>query len=101
VLSGYETPDASQGDQRMKLAGETQEDRIRECAYYLWESSGRPVGRDHEFWQRACGMIAAVEEPPPAKPPQRRAKQSPSSAPVRKRSRKSQSAASEATAPPG
>jgi hypothetical protein len=100
VLSRYETLDASQGDQRMKLAGETHEDRIRECAYYLWESSGQPAGRDHEFWQRACEMIAADKEPQSAKPPQRRAKQSPSSVPSRKRSRKSQSAAPEATVPP-
>jgi hypothetical protein len=101
VLSGYETPDGSEGDQRMKLAGETQEDRIRECAYYLWESSGRPVGRDHEFWQRASEMIAGAKEPQAAKPQRRRTKQSPSSEPARKRSRKSQSAASETTAPPG
>ncbi len=90
----------TEGDQRMKLAGETHEDRIRECAYYLWESSGQPVGRDHEFWQRACQMIAADEEPQQAKPPRRRAKQSPLSEPTRKRTRKSPSVAPEATAPP-
>ena len=101
MLSGYETPDGSEGDQRMKLAGETHEDRIRECAYYLWESSGRPVGRDHEFWQRACEMIAGDQEPRPAKPQRRRAKQSPSSEPARKRSRKSLSVVPEATAPAG
>jgi hypothetical protein len=92
---------AAKGDQRMKIAGETHEDRIRECAYYLWESSGQPVGRDHEFWLRACEMIAGAEEPQPAKPQRRRVKQSPSSEPARKRSRKSQSVTSEATAPPG
>ena len=85
----------------MKPAGETREDRIRECAYYLWEASGRPVGRDHEFWLRACEMVASDEEPQPAKPKRRRPKQSPSSEPARKKSRKSLPAATEATAPAG
>jgi hypothetical protein len=84
----------------MKPAGETREDRIRECAYYLWEASGQPVGRDHEFWLRACEMVASDGEPQPAKPQRRRAKQSPSSEPARKKSRKSSTASAEATAPP-
>jgi hypothetical protein len=33
------------------------ENRIRECAYYLWETEGRPVGRDDEFWHRASLQI--------------------------------------------
>jgi hypothetical protein len=85
----------------MKPAGETREDRIRECAYYLWEASGQPVGRDHEFWLRACEMVASDEEPQPVKRLRRQPKPSQATEPVRKRSRKSSSAASEATAPAG
>lgn len=29
------------------------EDHIRVRAYHLWESSGRPEGRDLEFWEQA------------------------------------------------
>jgi hypothetical protein len=35
------------------------EHRIRERAYHIWEASGRPWGRDQEFWQRACEQIAS------------------------------------------
>jgi|RhiMethySRZTD1v2_1073278.scaffolds.fasta_scaffold1329057_1 Protein of unknown function (DUF2934) len=34
------------------MAFET-EDRIRVRAYHLWEASGRPEGRDQEFWEQA------------------------------------------------
>ena len=27
--------------------------RVRECAYYIWRHEGCPEGRDAEFWQRA------------------------------------------------
>jgi hypothetical protein len=43
------------------------ESRIRECAYHLWESNGKPYGRDVEFWQRARQVIAEQDEDhPPA-----------------------------------
>lgn len=58
----------------------TLEDRIRERAYYLWEASGRPAGRDEEFWQRASDVIAGDE----TKTKARR-----QSTPTRRRSRKS------------
>ena len=29
------------------------EDHIRVRAYHLWEASGRPEGRDVEFWEQA------------------------------------------------
>lgn len=52
---------------------ETLEQRIRERAYYIWEASGRPTGRDTEFWHRACELVAASENG--TKPaPRRRAK---------------------------
>ena len=34
------------------MAFET-EDHIRIRAYHLWEASGRPEGRDQEFWEQA------------------------------------------------
>jgi hypothetical protein len=42
----------------MKPANEMLEEGIRKRAYYLWEASGRPEGRDHEFWSRARELIA-------------------------------------------
>ena len=48
----------------MKSAAETLEDRIRERAYYLWEASGRPSGREVEFWHRACEMVATDDDQP-------------------------------------
>jgi hypothetical protein len=33
------------------------EHRVRERAYYLWESDGRPFGRDIEYWHRARALI--------------------------------------------
>jgi hypothetical protein len=32
---------------------------IRELAYQLWESEGRPEGREEEFWHRARERIEA------------------------------------------
>ncbi|MFO1148265.1 MAG: DUF2934 domain-containing protein [Alsobacter sp.] len=37
------------------------EARIREKAYELWESEGRPAGRDQDFWLRAEREI--IEQP--------------------------------------
>jgi hypothetical protein len=42
----------------MKPANEMLEEGIRKRAYYLGEASGRPEGRDHEFWSRARELIA-------------------------------------------
>jgi hypothetical protein len=49
----------------MESVAATVEDRIRERAYHLWESSGRPIGRDEEFWLQACEVIAADAEKAP------------------------------------
>jgi hypothetical protein len=32
-------------------------ERIRICAYHLWEDEGRPEGRDNEFWERAEFLV--------------------------------------------
>lgn len=36
------------------------DETIRVHAYHLWESGGRPHGRDQEFWHRAAAELAAV-----------------------------------------
>ena len=35
------------------LADDAQEQWVKDTAYYLWESDGRPEGRDQEYWHRA------------------------------------------------
>ena len=35
--------------------------RVRECAYYLWQHEGCPEGRDEEFWHRAQLRVAAED----------------------------------------
>jgi hypothetical protein len=33
------------------------DDRVRRRAYQLWETDGRPHGRDQEYWERAEFLI--------------------------------------------
>jgi hypothetical protein len=37
------------------------EQRVREVAYQLWESNGKPAGRDIEFWERARELVGMEE----------------------------------------
>lgn len=37
------------------------EHRVRERAYHLWETEGKPQGRDVEFWERARELVAMEE----------------------------------------
>lgn len=69
----------------MTSVAEPLEDRIRECAYHMWEASGRPAGRDQEFWYRARETVAGVARRQP----------------VRKRSRKASLVPVAPLAPPG
>jgi len=41
----------------------TRQQRIRERAYHLWESEGRPEGRDAEYWERARELVGIEESP--------------------------------------
>ncbi|MFL5285170.1 MAG: DUF2934 domain-containing protein [Rhodopila sp.] len=45
------------------------EQRVRECAYHLWEAEGKPHGRDVEFWERARTLVGAEESAVPEAPP--------------------------------
>jgi hypothetical protein len=43
--------------------GETDEERaVRERAYFLWESEGRPEGRALDHWQRAFAEMRSTDE---------------------------------------
>ena len=35
---------------------------VRERAYFLWETAGRPNGREHEFWAEASREIEGERE---------------------------------------
>jgi hypothetical protein len=37
------------------------EQRTRERAYHLWETDGKPHGRDVEYWERARELIGMEE----------------------------------------
>jgi hypothetical protein len=65
------------------------EARIRECAYHLWESSGKPYGRDVEFWQRARQLIAREDgaASPRSAPAAAEAPAAPAAAPAPRRRR--------------
>jgi hypothetical protein len=72
----------------MKSAAETLEDRIRERAYHLWEASGRPPGREVEFWHRACEMVATEDaDQPKSRAQRRKPEQTKSTRPPGKRTR--------------
>ena len=45
---------------------QSNEHKIRERAYALWQKEGSPPGRDLEFWERARLMVQAENSPPPA-----------------------------------
>jgi hypothetical protein len=40
---------------------ETRLAAIRERAYHLWETEGRPHGREAEFWERASELVGMEE----------------------------------------
>ena len=43
----------------------SQEQRIRERAYQIWEEEGHPQGRDGEHWQRARSEVIAGQNSEP------------------------------------
>jgi hypothetical protein len=45
------------------------ENRVRERAYLLWESDGKPHGRDVEYWERARQLIGTEDRAGGALPP--------------------------------
>lgn len=45
----------------------TDDKRIREFAYQIWESEGKPVGQEARHWEMAC-KLAEAEALAPKKP---------------------------------
>jgi hypothetical protein len=45
------------------------EHRVRERAYLMWESDGRPHGRDVEYWERARELVGTEENAGSGLPP--------------------------------
>ncbi len=43
-----------------------EEARIRELAYQIWESEGRPEGQSARHWELACVLAETVHTPTPA-----------------------------------
>lgn len=41
----------------------THEQRIREFAYQIWESEGRPIGQDCRHWDMACKLAEGMNNP--------------------------------------
>ncbi|MDH4612496.1 DUF2934 domain-containing protein [Pseudomonas sp. BN102] len=48
------------------------EERIRELAYQIWESEGRPQGQAARHWEMACVLVDAETEEPVKAPPRAR-----------------------------
>ncbi|WP_237882454.1 DUF2934 domain-containing protein [Pseudomonas sp. PGPR40] len=46
----------------------TDDKRIREFAYQIWESEGKPVGQEKRHWEMAC-KLAEAEALTPGKSP--------------------------------
>jgi len=51
----------------MRSGDQAVDEHIRLRAYYLWEASGRPAGRDEEVWHRACEMTTVDKSVPISK----------------------------------
>ncbi|HSC67774.1 MAG TPA: DUF2934 domain-containing protein [Cellvibrio sp.] len=39
------------------------EKRVRELAYQIWESEGRPAGHEYRHWEMACKLVEMDAEP--------------------------------------
>lgn len=39
------------------------DEQVRRLAYHLWETAGRPYGREHEFWAEASRQVEGSREP--------------------------------------
>ena len=43
------------------------ENAIREAAYYIWQNSGCPSGKDEQFWSMAIEQLSAAKTKSPCK----------------------------------
>lgn len=77
--------------------------RIREFAYQIWESEGKPEGQEARHWEMAR-KLAEAEALAPSKPPKasKAASAKPSAAkPAAKPASKTKSPATQVVTPPG
>ena len=77
--------------------------RIREFAYQIWESEGKPEGQESRHWEMAR-KLAEAEALAPSKPPKasKAASAKPSAAkPAAKPASKTKSRATQEVTPPG
>jgi hypothetical protein len=51
-------PDRLSSHNPHPAADPEREHRVRERAYLMWESDGKPHGRDVEYWERARALVA-------------------------------------------
>ncbi len=66
--------------------------RIRELAYQIWESEGRPSGQEQRHWQMACKLLHSEQQgdlqpAPKKKPATRKPRAKPATAPAEEASR--------------
>jgi hypothetical protein len=48
------------------------DERIRQLAYRIWESEGRPPNQEARHWNMASKLVEASERVSPPKPPSER-----------------------------
>ncbi|SDZ49003.1 DUF2934 domain-containing protein [Pseudomonas sp. NFIX28] len=76
----------------------TDDKRIREFAYQIWESEGRPDGQEHRHWEMAR-KLAEAEAMAPSTPP--KATRAASPKPAAKPKAAAKPAAAAPVTPPG
>ncbi len=52
----------------MPEADHTDEQTVRDRAYFIWEREGRPEGRANDHWERAVGEAFRAESGPDDEP---------------------------------
>ncbi|AMK31798.1 DUF2934 domain-containing protein [Pseudomonas mosselii] len=61
-----------------------EEKRIREFAYQIWESEGKPAGQENRHWEMACKLAEAEALAPKAAPRKKAATKPKPATPVEK-----------------
>ncbi|ERO60209.1 DUF2934 domain-containing protein [Pseudomonas piscis] len=78
----------------------TDDKRIREFAYQIWESEGKPQGQEQRHWEMAC-KLAEAEALAPAKPPKATQAKPAAAKPGSKAALKPKAKSATAVLPPG
>jgi Protein of unknown function (DUF2934) len=79
----------------------TDDKRVREFAYQIWESEGKPEGQEARHWEMAC-KLAEAEALAPTKPAKTNSGKTAASKPsAAKPKAKAKAAAAKVVTPPG